>query len=104
MIFLKKKTLIFNTAIFFKLITKNMKIDIQSIHFDADKKLLEFITHKMWSFFAYRNPEPELIQRLAGEFHRSSLDIKTLLRAMMTAPEGGVAPAAEFKPQPRINR
>jgi len=24
-----------------------MKIDIQSIHFDADKKLLEFITHKM---------------------------------------------------------
>ena len=47
----------------------------------------EFITHKMWSFFAYRNPEPELIQRLAGEFHRSSLDIKTLLRAMMTAPE-----------------
>lgn len=47
----------------------------------------EFITHKIWTFFAYPNPEPELISSLAREFHQSSLDIKTLLRAIMNSSE-----------------
>ncbi len=47
----------------------------------------EFITWKIWSWFGYPNPEPQLISRLAKEFHRSGLEIKTLLRAIMASPE-----------------
>lgn len=46
-----------------------------------------FIAKKMWSFFAYRNPEPELVQRLATAFQGAGLDIKALVKAIMTAPE-----------------
>ncbi len=47
----------------------------------------EYIAHKMWEFFAYRDPEPEIIARVSQDFHQSNLDIKTLLRSIMTAPE-----------------
>lgn len=47
----------------------------------------EFITWKMWRFFAYDKPEPVLVKRLAGKFFDSGLDIKVLLREMMHAPE-----------------
>lgn len=47
----------------------------------------EFIAWKMWSWFGYLNPEPKLIQRLASKFHQSGMEIKVLLREMMTAPE-----------------
>lgn len=46
-----------------------------------------FIAKKMWEFFAYRNPSPDLVQRLAGEFRASDLDIKALVRSIMTSPE-----------------
>jgi uncharacterized protein (DUF1800 family) len=47
----------------------------------------EFITKKMWEWFAYPKPEPELIKRLAGGFRESGLNIKVLVRSIMTAPE-----------------
>jgi len=47
----------------------------------------EYITQKMWEYFAYTDPEPTLIARISQEFHQSNLDIKTLLRAIMTSPE-----------------
>ena len=47
----------------------------------------EFIVKKMWEFFVYRNPEASVIQRLAVTFRTSDLDIKALVRAIMTSPE-----------------
>lgn len=47
----------------------------------------EYISHKMWEFFAYRDPEPDVIRRISSEFHQSNLDIKTLLRSIMNSPE-----------------
>ena len=47
----------------------------------------EYIVWKMWSWFCYPNPEPALIARLAHKFRESGLEIKALLRAIMTSPE-----------------
>ena len=49
--------------------------------------VLEFIASKMWEFFAYRNPEPALISRLSLVFRDSGMEIKPLLRAIMSSPE-----------------
>lgn len=46
-----------------------------------------YLTTKIWEWFAYKDPEPGLIDRLAGEFKRSGLHIGTLLRAIMTSKE-----------------
>lgn len=41
-----------------------------------------FICRKLWSFFAYDDPEPELVERLAAEFTKHRLELKPLLRSM----------------------
>lgn len=46
-----------------------------------------FITTKMWTWFAYPDPEPALIERLARTFRNSGLSIKALVRAIMESPE-----------------
>ncbi|MDI9634762.1 DUF1800 domain-containing protein [Kamptonema cortianum] len=46
-----------------------------------------YITEKMWKWFAYPDPEPALIQRLADAFVKSGLNIKTLAREIMTSSE-----------------
>ncbi len=46
-----------------------------------------YLTWKLWEWFAYSNPDPALIERLAEPFYRSGLDVKLLLRAIMQAPE-----------------
>jgi uncharacterized protein (DUF1800 family) len=47
----------------------------------------EFITWKLWRWFAYEDPEPTLVTRLAKVFRDNSLEIQPLLRAMMLSPE-----------------
>lgn len=47
----------------------------------------EFIAGKVWTFFAYPNPEPAVLQRISHEFKQSGLDIKTLILAIMESPE-----------------
>lgn len=47
----------------------------------------KFIAHKMWEWFAYQNPEPELVDRLAAKFRSNGLDIKTLVRSIMESSE-----------------
>ena len=47
----------------------------------------EYITEKMWSWFAYPNPDPELLARKSKVFFDSGLDIKVLVRAIMDSPE-----------------
>lgn len=46
-----------------------------------------YITTKLWEWFAYPEPEPALVDRLATVFKDSKLSIKTLIEAMMTSPE-----------------
>ncbi len=46
-----------------------------------------FIATKMWVWFGYANPEAALVERLASTFRKSGMDIRTLVHAIMTAPE-----------------
>ncbi|MEI7987314.1 MAG: DUF1800 domain-containing protein [Armatimonadota bacterium] len=51
------------------------------------KQTAKFITKKLWSWFAYEDPEDALIERLATKFYASNLDIKALVRSVMESPE-----------------
>lgn len=44
-----------------------------------------FIATKLWSFFAYPNPEDEVIDGTANAFKESGFEIKSLLRAIFTS-------------------
>jgi uncharacterized protein (DUF1800 family) len=46
-----------------------------------------YLTSKLWEWFAYPNPESELIDRLSAPFFREGLNIKLLLREIMMSPE-----------------
>jgi uncharacterized protein (DUF1800 family) len=58
-------------------------VDILANH-PATAKL---ISAKLWSTFVYPNPEPEIVQRLAGVYQKSDRNIKALVEAIFTAPE-----------------
>ncbi|MFV0257197.1 MAG: DUF1800 family protein [Acidimicrobiales bacterium] len=45
-----------------------------------------FIATKAWSFFAYPNPEPEVVDDIAGAFASSDMDITAMLRAVFNHP------------------
>ncbi len=45
------------------------------------------ITKKMWEFFAYPNPEPALLERLAKLYRDNGLRASVLVRAIMESPE-----------------
>lgn len=47
----------------------------------------KYLTTKIWEWFAYPDPEPALVDRLAAKFRDSGLDIKVLLRAVMESSE-----------------
>lgn len=53
----------------------------------ATPQMPKFISAKMWTWFAYPNPEPELVERLAENFRSNNLSIESLVRSIMTAPE-----------------
>lgn len=46
-----------------------------------------FIAAKMWEWFAYPNPAPDLVERLAKVFRDAKLEIKPLVRAIALSPE-----------------
>ena len=46
-----------------------------------------FISTKMWEFFAYANPEPGVVERIAKVFQSSNGDIKQVMYAIVKAPE-----------------
>ena len=46
-----------------------------------------FIAKKLWTYFAYPNPTTALLDDLVAVFVGSSLDIRTLLRAIFLRPE-----------------
>lgn len=47
----------------------------------------KYITTKLWSWFAYENPEAAVVERISKRFRESDLNIKVLVRAVMEAPE-----------------
>ena len=46
-----------------------------------------FITTKLFTFFAYDNPDPTTIDRLANTFVSSNFDIRSVLRDIFSGPE-----------------
>jgi uncharacterized protein (DUF1800 family) len=46
-----------------------------------------FIATKLWSFFAYPNPEPAVVDAIVGPYLQSNLNIKTLVRSIFLRPE-----------------
>jgi uncharacterized protein (DUF1800 family) len=51
------------------------------------KETARHIAGKLWSFFGYPDPEPELLNRLTDVFYNSKYDTKQLVRAIFLAPE-----------------
>lgn len=47
----------------------------------------EYLTNKIWEWFAYPGPDKDLVGRLADVYRRSNLDTKVLLRSIMESPE-----------------
>lgn len=45
----------------------------------------EFICKKLWTYFAYENPEPEIVKGLAETFRASNYKIKPVLRQMFSS-------------------
>jgi uncharacterized protein (DUF1800 family) len=45
------------------------------------------ITSKLWTFFAYENPEPELIENLAATFRSEKMEFKPLLKRLFLSKE-----------------
>jgi uncharacterized protein (DUF1800 family) len=46
-----------------------------------------YMANKLWSFFAYLNPDPALLDALQTAFVNSNLDVATLLRTIFNRPE-----------------
>lgn len=46
-----------------------------------------FIGAKLWSFLAYPNPEPAVVEQVATEFVGSGMEIRSLVRAILMHPE-----------------
>ncbi len=47
----------------------------------------KYVTGKLWSFFAYPNPEPKVVERLAKVFVDKGYEIKPVLYAIATSKE-----------------
>lgn len=56
-------------------------------HLCSLPRTAQYITEKIWAWFAYPNPEKAVVERIAGKFIASGLQIKALLRAVMESPE-----------------
>jgi uncharacterized protein (DUF1800 family) len=68
----------------------------QTKDFDGDQALdmlaarpetARYMTKKLWEFYAYKNPEPAIIDRLAGVWNKTGGDIKQILLSIARSPE-----------------
>ena len=53
----------------------------------AQPAAAEYVCGRLWSFFAYPDPEPEVISRLAGIFRRNNTQIRPVVRAIFESEE-----------------
>jgi len=56
-------------------------------HLASQRQCARFMCKKLWSFYAYSNPDPELVEQLADEWQRSGGDIKHMLFTIARHPE-----------------
>lgn len=47
----------------------------------------DFLVNKMWEWYVFPKPEPELVSRFANKFRRSGLNVKVLLGEIMRSEE-----------------
>ena len=47
----------------------------------------EYVCTRLWTFFAYPDPEPEVIERLADVFRANGTEIRPVVRAMLESDE-----------------
>ena len=47
----------------------------------------EFVCRKLFSFFAYDDPSPEVVSRLASTFRNTKYSIREVMRQILTSPE-----------------
>jgi uncharacterized protein (DUF1800 family) len=74
----------------FMSVTKNWSgpdIISRILHGPTEPVAAAFIVRKLWSFFAYPNPEQNVVDDLVDVFLDAKLDIKSLLRAIFLRPE-----------------
>ena len=76
-----------NTPKTFKGQTGNFKDDDIIRFILQDPNCAEYLSKKLWSFFAYENPPPELVQALAKTFRQTNYSIKPLLRTIFLSQE-----------------
>jgi uncharacterized protein (DUF1800 family) len=60
--------------------------DIVDIIFD-EPVAAEFISRKLFEFFAYDDPEPDIVVSLANDFRTHNQSIKAVVRKIFTSPE-----------------
>jgi hypothetical protein len=46
-----------------------------------------FLVTKLWKYFAYENPPPELVEALASQFRTANYELRPLLETILTAEE-----------------
>lgn len=52
-----------------------------------DPRCSMYITEKIWNWFVYQNPDHAVVEKYAAVFRGADLNIKALLRAIVTGPE-----------------
>jgi uncharacterized protein (DUF1800 family) len=50
-------------------------------------RMSEFLVNKMWEWFVYPDPEPQMVNRFAEKFRKAGLNVKTLLGEIMRSDE-----------------
>lgn len=53
----------------------------------AQQVAARLLARKLWEYFAYPGPSPELVAQLAGEFVGSGLQVRALVRSILLHPE-----------------
>jgi len=53
----------------------------------SQPRCAEFLATKLWEFYAYPQPEPELVESLAAHYRKNSLHTGELLHMIFTRPE-----------------
>jgi uncharacterized protein (DUF1800 family) len=68
-------------------LTGNLTGDDVSVHLAGMTQCARFLAKKLWTFFAYPNPEPAIVDALAQAYLASDTDIAAVLRAMFLRDE-----------------
>jgi uncharacterized protein (DUF1800 family) len=67
--------------------TANFDTESALAHIVSLPQTARYVSTKLWEYFAYPNPEPKIVDRLAKAFAASKYEIKPVLRAIYDSPE-----------------